>query len=227
MPYSRKSQPKKKTAPRRKAPSFAAKVKAVVKQQSETKYKITSQTENGTSYGNTVTSPANWANLNDIAEGSSENQRVGNRISPTFLNVRGSLQSNTLKPVISKLLILETNRSNDPTLDLLEDNAGSINPATRDLYAISARINTTKYKVLKTITFKTGTYANHVGDFGGTHLFNCNIKLSGVMHYDDGVSVCQKRNIILVPIYREAQNDAGLGETMELTFNSKFYYKDL
>lgn len=208
-------------------PTLASEIRRVVKGMSETKYKITSQVENSTSYGTTLTSPATWANLNVVAEGHTENQRVGNRISPISLNVRGSIQSNSLKPIISRLLLLETDMSNDPTTDLLEDNAGVVAPASKDLYAISSRINTTKYKVLKDIALKTGTYANHVGDFGGTQLFNATVRLRGVMEYADGQTVCEKRNLILVPIYREAQNDTGIGEIVELTFNSKFSYKDL
>lgn len=235
MPFQRKSQKsqaKKPTTYRRKnyrrpAPSFAARVKAVVNKQAETKFNIKSATET-TAYGNTLTSPTNYAYLNSLNEGFTENQRVGNKIIPMLLNIRGSIQSNSLKPIISRILIVETNVANDPRNDLLEDNTGSVNPATSDLYAISARINTTKYRVLKQIVLKTGTYANHVGDFGGTQLFNETIKLSGVMEYEDGQTACNKRAICLVPIFREAQNDPGIsGSEVELTWNSKFYYKDM
>jgi len=144
-----------------------------------------------------------------------------------MLNIRGSLQSNSLKPIISRILVVETNAANDPSLDLLEDNTGGFSPASSDLYAISARINTLKYKVLKQIVIKTGTYANHVGDYGGTQLFNETIKLKGTMEYEDGTTSCNKRTILLVPIYREAQNDvSSSGAVVELTWNSKFYYKD-
>ena len=206
--------------------SFASKVKAVIHKEAETKFHIISGTES-TVYGNTLTSPSNYTRLNNVAEGSTENERVGNKIRPFLLNLRGSIQSNSLKPIITKLYVLATNAVNDPRLDLLEDNAGIYAPATQDLGAVYARINTNKYKVLKTIYVKTGTYANHVGDYGGTKLFNVTMKLNGVYEYTDGTSICNRRSIIMVPIFREAQNDTTTGETIELTYNAKLYYKDL
>ena len=206
--------------------SFASRVKAVMNKEAETKFHIVAGTET-TVYGTTLSSPTNYTRLNNVAEGSTENERIGNKIKPFLLNIRGSLQSNSLKPIITKILILETNSANDPRSDLLEDNGGTFAPPSNDLTAIYARVNTNKYKVLKTIYIKTGTYANHVGDYGGTKLFNTTIKLNGVFEYTDGTSICNRRSIIMVPIYREGQNDTGSGEQMELTYNAKLYYKDV
>ena len=225
-PQAKKSTYRRRSSYRRPTASFATRVKAVVAKQSETKFNIKSLTESGV-YGTTLTSPTNYTILNALNEGFTENQRVGNKVAPMLLNIRGSVQSNSLNPILTRLLIVETNSANDPRNDLLEDNTGAVNPATSDLYAISARINTTKYKVLKQIVLKTGTYANHVGDFGGTQLFNETIKLKGVMEYEDGQTNCNKRSIVLVPIFREAQNDTTGGQVVELTWNSKFYYKDM
>ena len=205
--------------------SFASAVKRVLAKQAETKFNIVSQTETGV-YGNTLTSPTNYTYLNSLNEGFTENQRVGNKVKPMMVNIRGSIQSNSLKPIITKIFVLETNVANDPREDLLENNAGNYRPASTDLEAIYARINTAKFKVLRTILLKTGTYANHVGDFGGTQLFNETIKLKGTYEYEDGETACNKRALILLPIFREAQNDEITGETVEFTFNSKLYYKD-
>ncbi len=219
----RKTYNKKKTVSTK---SFAARVRSVVKKTAETKYLIRNATE-ATSYGSTLTSPASTSRLNEVNEGFTENTRVGNKINPFLINIRGSLTANTMKPVISKIYILESNISNDPTLDMLENNAGQFAPTASDLTAIYARINTRKYKVLKVITLKTGTVSGHTGDLAGTKLFNVNIKLNGTYEYLDGSSLCQKRNLMLVPIYRQLQNDIGTsGETMELTWNSKLYFKD-
>lgn len=205
--------------------SFASAVKRVLAKQAETKFNIVARTES-TVYGTTLTSPTNFTYLNSLNEGFTENQRVGNKVRPMMVNIRGSIQSNSLKPIISKIILLETNVANDPRLDLLEDNGGNFNPATTDLAAVYARINTAKYKILKTLTIKTGTYANHNGDYGGTQLFNFTCKLNGVYEYEDGQTACNKRSLILIPIFREAQNDTSGGEQVEFTFNSKLYYKD-
>lgn len=206
--------------------SLASAVKRVLAKQAETKFNIVKKTES-TVYGTTLTSPANWDHLNALNEGFTENQRVGNQVRPMMVNIRGHVQSNSLKPIVCKIFLIEMNVANDPRTDLLEDNTGSYSPASTDLEAIYARINTTKYRVLKTIMLKTGTYANHVGDYGGTQMFNETIKLNGVYDYEDGVAQCNKRSLILMPMFREAQNDTTTGEVVEFTFNSKFYYKDI
>jgi len=207
--------------------SFASRVRKIVEKQAETKYLIRHATAS-TVYGSTLTSPAVTSVLNNIAEGFTENTRVGNKIAPMMINLRGSLRSNSLKPIISRILVVESNASDDPRMDLLEDNAGALAPPAQDLYAISSRINTSKYRVLKQINLFTGTYANHTGDYGSTQLFNETIKLRGVMEYADGTTTCPKRTIHLVPIYRDAGNDGGIsGGIVELTWNSKFYYKDI
>lgn len=228
MPYrkstSKKTYKKRTYKPKAKS-SFAARVKAVVKKESETKYLITNTTES-TAYGTTLTSPLNYSNLNQIAEGFTENTRVGNKCNPFLINIRGSIQSNTLKPVITKLYLIESNIANDPRSDLLENNAGQFSPATTDLQAIYARVNTRKYRVLKTLTIKTGTTSAHAGDYTSAKLFNMTCKLSGTYEYLDGSSLCQKRNLMLVPIFRELQNDTSSGEQVEITWNSKLYYKD-
>lgn len=212
---------KKKT----QAASFDVRVKRVLAKQAETKFNIVAQTESGV-YGSTLTSPTNFTYLNALNEGFTENQRVGNKVRPFLLNVRGSVQSNSLKPILTKIFVLETNVANDPRSDLLEDNTGNFSPASTDLEAIYQRINTTKFKVLKTLVLKTGTYANYVGDYGGTKLFNFNVKLNGTYEYEDGETTPNKRALIIFPIFREAQNDTTTGETVEFTFNSKLYYKD-
>ena len=231
MPYRRSTRattrkPRKYYKKRTTKGSFDAAVKRVLAKQAETKFNIVSRTESAV-YGGTLTSPANFTYLNSLNEGFTENQRVGNKVRPMMVNIRGSIQSNSLKPIITKVYLLETNVSNDPRLDLLEDNGGNFSPASTDLAAIYARINTAKYKILKTMTIKTGTYANHVGDFGGTQLFNETIKLNGVYEYEDGETACNKRALILLPIFREAQNDTSSDEVVEFTFNSKLYYKDI
>ena len=209
-----------------RAGSFVQAVRSAMKANAETKYKTLYSTES-TAYGTTLTSPANFTYLNALSEGYTENTRVGNVVSPTFLNVRGSVKTNTRVPCYTKLFVLEMDQSADPRVDLLENNAGVLAPASLDLEAIWQRINVAKYKVLCTKTIKTGSYGANDDDYGCAEMYNLNIPLGGKMEYQDGGTLPGKRTIAFFAISRQGDNDTTTGHTVEVTYNSKFYYKDL
>lgn len=88
-------------------------------------------------------------------------------------------------------------------------------------------MNNHKYKVLATRVLKTGTVSNTANDFGAVAMFNMKVPLKGKMVFDDGEVFPQKRMLSLIVFGRRANNDDTTGLTFELTFNSKFYYKDM
>ena len=206
--------------------SFARAVRAVTMASSETKFHIKAVTES-TVYGTTFTSPTNYTYLNEITEGITENQRIGNIISPTFINVRGSVKVNTRVPCYTKLFVVSHDISADPRADLLEGDSGVLDPNSLDLAAIYARINVQKYRVLATKVVKTGSYGANDDDYGAAELFNMNIPMSGKMEYTDGAVMPNKRTISFFAISRQADNDPSSGSVVEVTMNSKFYYKDM
>lgn len=195
----------------------------VVKSMAETKAQITSGTERN--LGTTLNSPNDWYSLNNIAKGTESHNRVGDKINPTFLDVRGSVMANANKQMYHKVMILSMNKQSDPLTDLLEDTTGAYAPATEDLQAIYARVNTSKYQVLGSRVMKTGT-SNGGNSEELTKLFHFKIPLKGVMEYQEDESICQKRRVIIIGFSREAGNDTTLGENVEWTYNAKFYFKD-
>jgi len=231
MPYTRSRKNYKKKTPyagkmrRSYRPSLSALVKKEIMKTAESKAKILANTEFNN--GSTLTSPTAVIDLNWLAEGTEEDQRIGNMVQPTRIDLRGCVKSNHHSAMYHKIMVLEMNYQSDPLVDLLEDNNGVYAPATQDLTAIFARINTTKYKVLATRTLKTGLVSNQTDDFGGVSMFNINLPLKGKLFYEDALSFPQKRRMVMICISREANNDTALGHTVELTYNSKFYYKDI
>lgn len=199
-------------------------VKKEIMKQAETKAQLTVHTE--ANLGTTLSSPNNWYSLNNINKGTESHQRVGNKINPTFLDVRGSLMANVNKQVYHKVMIISMNKQSDPLLDLLEDNAGAYSAAGQNLSAIYARINTAKYQVLGTRVLKTGT-SNGGNSEQLTQMFHFKIPMKGMTEFQEDENVAQKRRIIILAFSREAGNDTTLGEAVEWTFNSKFYYKDM
>lgn len=231
--YTKKSTTKyfkKKTTSQRKRMynnSIAAIVKRELYRNAESKHLIGSHTQ--VNNGTTTTSPTGFYDLNHLSEGTEENQRIGNMVQPTRLDVRGCIRANHHTAQYHKILIVECNQQSNPLLDLLEDNTGTYAPAANDLRAIYARINTTKYRIVGQRILKTGTMSTQVDDFGSTAMFNINIPLKGKMNYEDALAVAQKRRLVLVVISREANNPnpEGPGHNVALTWNSKFYFKDI
>lgn len=230
MPYTRRPRTAGKPRPKstyRKRPraTVASLVRKELMKNAESKALITAQTEfnNGT----TLTSPTTIFDMNSVVEGPEENQRIGNMIQPTRLDVRGCVKTNDHTPMYHKLILVEMNYQSNPLLDLLEDNLGNYAPANLDLTAIFARINTTKYKVLATRVLKTGQLSSTADDYGSTAMFNINIPVTGKIYFEDALAFPQKRRIAMVVISREAGNDTMAGKNVEVTVNSKFYYKDI
>jgi hypothetical protein len=218
---------RKKTTYRKKSnynrTSFANKVKAIVKSQQETKSVITPYTERTES---TLTSPFLVFALNTLSQGTAGHQRLGDKVNGMLMNVRGSIHSPHVFPIIHRILIVEKNRQSDVTSDLLEDNSGNYAPAGTDLQAIYARINTHKYKVLASRVFHTGSQSSTYSDYGTTKLFNMTFKTPGPFVYDDNQTAPQKRDIRMVIISRRSDNDEALGSNLEITLNAKWYFKD-
>jgi len=117
------------------------------------------------------------------------------------------------------------NVQDDPINDLLENNSAVFGAAGNDFSAIYSRVNTTKYKVLATRILKTG----HVGGLQQTQTFNITANLKNQVFTYEGVtgnSACENKKIIIHYYSRRADNDESLGTLGDMTFNSKFYFKD-
>ena len=216
-----KRKPYKKTTSKA---SFAKKVRTVINKQLETKSHIVAQTETNVS---TLTSPVFATNnftLNSIPQGDGVNERVGNKITPTFLNVRGLLHVPAdAATQWFRIYVLEHDLGDQFPSDGLESDLGTFTPPTMDTAAIYARVNTTRYKVLATKLVKMG----HTQGYFGSQMFNLNIKLKGNMYFEQLGSVPSRRKISLLVYNRRADNDEVLGTTCEISFNSKFYFTDM
>ena len=228
MGYVRK--PTKSTMSKRKpykkatTASFAKKVRAVVAKVAETKSHIVVQNETTVS---SLTSPqfaTNNFTLNSIPQGDGINERVGNKITATFLNVRGLMHlASDAATQWFRIYVIEHDLNDQFPSDGLESDLGTFTPPTMDISAIYGRVNTTRYRVLATKLVKMG----HTNGFHGSQMFNFNIKLKGNMYFEQLGGVPSKRKISLVVYNRRADNDEVLGTTCEFTFNSKFYFQEM
>ena len=207
------------------APSAALtrQVRQIVNKQAETKSHIVVGTEvTVSSLGSPA--PANIIVLNFIAQSDAINGRSGNKITPTFLNVRGALHlSPDAATMWVRMLIIEHDVSDDFATDGCETDLATFASTATDVSAIFARYNTTKYRILANQCVKLG----HTQGYFGSKLFNMNVKLKGNMYFDQGQSIPTKRRIDLVVYNRRCDNDESLGTSLEMSYNSKFYYTDV
>lgn len=214
----------KKRVYRKKPTNIKAIVKSVMKGETETKSHIVANTEFGYS---TLTSPTGFFILNALSQGNDAHERDGNMIMPTRIDIRGQIQATHQEAIWYKILLLEHNSARNPINDLLEDDGGNFAPASKDLTAMYARMNTSKYRVLGSKMVKTGTVSNTANDGNAVKFFKMNVPLKGKMYFDDGYDVPIKRQLSLLVFGRRANNDETTGLGFEFTFNSKFYFKDV
>lgn len=224
LPIKKNAIKLRKAIPRRKPLTIRKVVRQELNKVSETKYKITSVTE--FAY-NTIGSPSGFFTLNSIAQGDSRNARTGNAINPTFLDIRGQIQATHQEAIWYKIFLIEKNRNDDPTLDLFETDTGDVAGPSQDLRAIYQRMNNHKYKILSTRVLKTGTMSSTANDAGAVAMFHMKMPLKGKHVFDDGETVPEKKQLTLMVLGRRANNDDSLGLQFEVTFNSKFYFKDM
>jgi len=220
---------KRRAAAVPKGSNFAADVRKVVLGMSETKSRISTQTEQ---VHDTMNAPNFTYRLNDTVRGSGAHERIGDSVTGQMMDVRGSVFCAHNLPVVHKIIAVECSKDSDPTQDMFETDFGTFGPASGDLKDVYARIDTTKYKVLATRQFITGnsTNASIHATTQVAKLFSMNFKTPGVYHYDQssGEHKPQDRVIRLMSIARLLNNDdSGSGLTYELTFNSKWYFKDI
>lgn len=221
-PLARYKRRSKKVYKSKSACCSVSAVKRVVQRMAETKASITVGTEVST---NSLTSPttSHVIALNSLVFGTQSYARIGTRIRPRYLNVRGAVHANSEPNQIVKIMVVEHDVAADPLTELLENNSGDIAPASADFSATYARANTTKFRVLATKNLRL----SYASAYWVTREFNLNMKLSGTMHYDLGETVPAKRQISLIWFNRQSNNDETTGVNVEMTYNAKFYYQDM
>lgn len=230
MPYARKPLPKKKpkTFLRRRPysarKSLPAMIKSIQMKNQETKHHITVQTEQVLSE---LSSPALVTTLNSLSQGVQQHQRVGNTVSPIGMDIRGHAHANAIgSGALVRILLIKKNSPGDNFLsDGFEDDVGNFAPATADVRAIYSRVNSDKYKVLKNYVLSLTGRGDGSGESFRTFKMWIPLKTMGVFKYDDSDIACRNKDIVLIALARHPNND-DTGSSCELSYNSKFYFKD-
>lgn len=229
MPYTKKpyKKPYKKTY-KKKSPyvrkSLPSMIKSIQMRNQETKHHITVQTEQVLSE---LSSPALVTTLNSLSQGVQQHQRIGNVAAPIGMDIRGHAHANAIgSGALVRIMVIKKNAPGDNFLsDGFEDDVGNFAPATADVRAIYSRVNNDKYKVLKNYVLSLTGRGDGSGESFRTFKMWIPLSKMGVFKYDDSDISCRNKDICLIALARHPNND-DTGSQCELSYNSKFYFKD-
>jgi len=201
-------------------------VNSIISKKAETKKYSQAHTEVNV---NTVNSPlgANLFSPLTLQGGTNNFNRIGHKVSPVGIDIRGHFYNNTASQqnFIKMVVFRKKNMAAAPLFDLLELNTGDAQVSNLSMQKMYSRFNTDDYQILKTKMFIMGN------DTGAqeTRMFKCWVPLKGQLTYEGNGNISPTYNDIQIIFYSsEADGDEGaLGNNVELTFNSTFYFKDM
>lgn len=157
---------------------------------------------------------------------SGQGGRVGHKINPVGLDIRGhvSSQNQSTSTIVKVMVVRYKDMLANPVTDLLETNAGNVSVASNDISKMYRRINTDAFDVL------SSKYLNLTPQTAGsntTKMFRMWIplkRLRQLIYEGAGATGPSYNDINIIVFGADAQNDTTL--QYELSYNCTFYYKD-
>lgn len=199
----------------------AAIAKKVVNKEIETKKRSHEVEETSIStFGGFHTSTG----LLKLPQGAAHGQRQGHKIQPVGLDIRGHFcgPSGNHQSYVKCMVIQVKNNQAALPGDLLETNSTNVDPAATDMTSMWRRINTDSFRVLKSKML----YMSDITSRAKMFRFWIPLKSHYALTYEGAGEVDPNfGRIYLVAWTRGAGNDA-VANSIELTYNSTFYYKD-
>lgn len=217
---------RKATKKQKKVPdNIKQAIKRTINRNSETK-KFGTQVQEAsiaTSSAGTI-----YTDLSQMAQGNTASTRIGAKINPTYMKIRYLLHNNGGVPVYVRVVLLEADAGlfDTNTEEFLMD------ATTQGQALVAERLSDIVFP-LNVMEFKVHYDKVHriagLGDGTGIETIRGEIsqKLSGTMVYEDtAASDAKSKNLRLLLFSRCADNDT-VAQTVELTYFSQLYYKDM
>lgn len=210
--------------PASKAPATKAYVKAVVNRNIETKFYDAQKIESSST---TLASPMWIDDIMNAQQFTGTHQIFGQYVQKRGFHIRYTLHNNSDKLVFCRVLVMYNKIGRNYTAyragtDIFED--GFANYSTNGtLYDIQRKINKDRYTVLRDVTHKLGTSAAEATSALARKMW---IPAAGKARYEQGANGPELNNLVVLVISARADNDVTLGDTIECTVNTTFYYKD-
>lgn len=160
-----------------------------------------------------------------LATGTGHGARIGHKVHPIGLDIRGHLLSNAqdFGLFVKMMVVREKNNLASPTVDLLETNAGNVTPVTNDISKIYRRVNTDSYEVLYSTVISVPTEPYKRARFFRKWI---PLRKFRTFTYDGSGAIEPAYNDIKIIFFgADAANDAK-NIAYELSYVSTFYFKD-
>jgi len=226
MPVKRTSKRtyRKKRGYKKTSKNLVRTIAKVLKGKAETKFIGTQALEESVS---SAVQAVIHTDISQIAGGSGNTERVGDKISPYGVWLSYILHNNSAIPIYVRVIMVEANDGAFTTIgsNWLMDQAGDPQALTAErLSDINFTLNKHEFKVLYDKVHRIAG----LGDGTGieTIMRKRLVKLRGNRTFQDASSADSKnRNVRLLTIARGADNDT-TANVVEMTFSTKYYYKD-
>jgi len=205
-------------------------VKRLVNQTRETKYLTQWNIEQSIN--------TNWATPYVLpitlspSQGSQSNQRVGNKISPVGFKFSAVLHNNSSQTVMVRLLIMQImdGKTSDSNVcnTLFEGAGGQDVTPTPTMISLIRKVNREEFIVLKDDIIALGyDAAGYSSPNPRVVAYKHYAKLSGEQTFHDiNDELPENDRIVVVLLPVRADGDESLGESVEISYTSDFYYKD-
>lgn len=160
--------------------------------------------------------------LISTGQGTTYSERIGHKIQPVGVEVRGHINNNSSVACIARMLIVRfKNDAADPTSDLLETNAGDMGVSTLDVSALWRRVNKDAYTVLSDTTIRLDPAKNSFRTFRKW------IPIKKVLNYDSATFAEPSHDKVHLMCFVRGTGNDGVSADTELHYVSTFYYKDV
>ena len=159
--------------------------------------------------------------LNALVPGPLQSQRLGAKVSPVGVNLRGQIRSdNNSRGVAFRLLVIEKkNATISFTADGLQLNDGDIALTNTGMGPIYNGVNLEKYKVHLDRQLNLTYNDQHAS-------FNTYVPLSGTMKYDKQNTQSEGRELMAFMIPRDAAAVPAGTTLTRVTLIARFFFKD-
>lgn len=168
-----------------------------------------------------------------VVQGTSANQRIGNKIRPYQIRFRGDISYNSALPTYYRVLLVQDNQANGSLPDFLT--MFTMNTSSQAINAFYNMDNIARFKFLKDKTFRCPSQAVIAEDASAvgrviTFPFKMNHKLKGnpVMEYSGvtgDIAEVRSTNYFIVFISSAASGDA-IGSCPQIDGHMRFYFKE-
>jgi len=178
---------------------------------------------------NTLGTPMFLDDIMSIGLGDRVSSRIGREVFARGIRFSFVLNNNATVGVLARVLFLVNKIGRNYTAyragtEIFDDNVSN-DSTTGTLYDMTRRINKDRYRVLSDKIYKLGSSAADGSNFLQKKLW---LPMKNKLIYDNttAASVPELNNVIALVLVARADNDVSLGDVVECTMHSSFYYKD-